>query len=161
MTDRAIDPQLLAELAAVAERNGCELVHAEWKGGVLRLFVDREDREGGVSLADCETVSRQVSALLDVSGFGTGRYLLEVSSPGLDRQLYGPRDYQRFVGRQVRVTFVAGDTGRKRTVRGRLAAYRPARGEFEEEVDVVDAETGVEYTIPLKNMSLARLLVET
>jgi len=160
MTERAIDPQLLAELAAVAERNGCELVHAEWKGGVLRLFLDRdgrEGREGGVSLGDCELVSRQVSALLDVTDFGTGRYLLEVSSPGLDRQLYGPRDYQRFVGRQVRVTFVASDTGRKRTLRGRLAAYRPEAGG---EVDVVDAETGVEYTIPLQNMSLARLLVE-
>jgi ribosome maturation factor RimP len=151
MTDRAIEPRLLAELAAVAERNGCELAHAEFRGGVLRLVLDRE---GGVSLADCETVSRQVSALLDVADFGRGRYLLEVSSPGLDRQLHRPRDYERFVGRGVRITFAEG--GRQRTVRGRLRAYRAEGGE----VEVVDEESGMEYTIPLKNISLARLLVE-
>jgi ribosome maturation factor RimP len=153
MTDRALDPQLAAELAAVAERSGCELAHAEWKGGVLRLYVDRQ---GGVTLADCETVSRQVSALLDVAGFGSGRYLLEVSSPGLDRQLYGARDYARFVGRGLRVTFTAPQNGRRRTLRGRLEAYRPV----EDEVEVVEEETGERVIIPLKNISLARLLVE-
>jgi ribosome maturation factor RimP len=60
-----IDPALVSELAAVAEQAGCELVHAEFVAGVLRLFLDRE---GGVRLADCETVARQVSPLLDVAG---------------------------------------------------------------------------------------------
>lgn len=153
MTDPALDPHLVAELADVAERSGCELAHAEWKGGVLRLFVDRE---GGVTLADCETVSRQVSALLDVAGFGNGRYLLEVSSPGLDRQLHGARDFARFVGRGVRVTFVAPESGRKRTLRGRLQAFRPAA----DEVEVVEEESGERVIIPLQTISLARLLVE-
>ena len=78
--------QITPEIEQVAQAVGCELVHAELKGGVLRLFVDRP--EGGVTLADCQLVSKQVSALLDVLDFGTGRYVLEVSSPGLDRQLY-------------------------------------------------------------------------
>ena len=74
--------EITPEIEQVAQAAGCELVHAELKGGVLRLFVDRPE---GVTLADCQLVSRQVSALLDVLDFGTGRYVLEVSSPGLDR----------------------------------------------------------------------------
>src|SRR4051795_4542952 len=85
--------EITPEIEAVAQAAGCELVHAELKGGVLRLFVDKPE---GVTLADCEHVSRQVSALLDVLDFGPGRYVLEVSSPGLDRQLFKPTGSQGF-----------------------------------------------------------------
>src|SRR5436305_12899905 len=87
--------EITPEIEAVAQAAGCELVHAELKGGVLRLFVEKPE---GVTLADCEQVSRQVSALLDVLDFGPGRYGPEVSSPGRGRQLYKPRAYQRFAG---------------------------------------------------------------
>ncbi len=119
--------ELLAELEQIAAAAGCQLEHAEWKGGVLRLVLDRP--EGGVSLGDCETVSKQVSALLDVADFGKNRYTLEVTSPGLDRQLYRPRDYARFTGRLARVTIRASATGGKRTVVGRLEAFEPERDE--------------------------------
>src|SRR5688572_23221268 len=111
MSGPRLDSALEAELEATVASLGCELVHAEWKGGMLRLYVDRE---GGVHLEDCERVSRAVSPLLDALGFGAGRYLLEVSSPGLDRGLYRPRDYERFAGKLARVQFVNPDTGRKR-----------------------------------------------
>src|SRR5688572_18720905 len=91
-----LDAELVAELEQIAAAAGCQLENAEWKGGVLRLVLDRP--EGGVGLTDCEQVSKQVSALLDVVDFGKNRYTLEVSSPGLDRQLYRPRDYARFTG---------------------------------------------------------------
>lgn len=120
----AITPELEHELGEIVEGSGCELVHAEFKGHLLRLFIDRPERPGGVDLSDCESVSRQVSALLDVVDFGPGRYTLEVSSPGLDRQLYRPSDYRRFVGSLVRVTHRDPDTGKKRTDVGRLAACR-------------------------------------
>jgi ribosome maturation factor RimP len=94
--------ELTPELEQIAAASGCELVHAELKGGVLRVFLDRPEGQGAVTLEDCSHVSRQVSALLDVLDFGTGRYVLEVSSPGLDRQLYKPRDYERFAGRGAR-----------------------------------------------------------
>ena len=71
----AVTPSRIAEitpeLEQVAQAAGCELVHAELKGGVLRLFVDKPE---GVTLADCQLVSKQTSALLDVLDFGTGRY---------------------------------------------------------------------------------------
>jgi ribosome maturation factor RimP len=152
-----IDPELARELAAIAERQGCELLHAEWKGGLLRLFLDRA--EGGVSLSDCEAVSRQASALLDVVDFGSGRYTLEVSSPGLDRQLYGPRDYERFAGRQVKVTYrEPGEGGAKRTVSGRLVAFRPEAG-GSVELDVGAGGAGA-MTVPLARIQVARLEIE-
>lgn len=128
-----LDRDLMAEFEAIADSAGLELVHAEFKGGNLRIFIDRPD--GGVDLSDCEWVSKQVSALLDVVDFGRQRYVLEVSSPGLDRQLYRPRDYERFTGHKVRVTFFAAEGG-KRTVVGRLEQYRPTAPEG------ADGETG-------------------
>lgn len=149
-----IDPALVSELAGVAEQAGCELVHAEFKAGVLRLILDRE---GGVNLADCEAVARQVSPLLDVVGFGGGRYTLEVTSPGLDRELFGARDYQRFAGKRARVTFRSAETGRKRTVVGRLGAFDAAT---DTELVVGEIEGGEAVRIPLADVMKARLEIE-
>jgi ribosome maturation factor RimP len=150
-----IDHDLQRELAAIAASHGCELLHVEFKGALLRLFLDR--LEGGVSLSDCEAVSREASALLDVVDFGPGRYTLEVSSPGLDRQLYGPRDYQRFTGRQVRVTFQEPAAGAKRTVTGRLEAFRPEAGGS---LELAVGGREDRLTIPLDLVQVARLEVE-
>lgn len=158
--------EITPEIEQIAQGAGCELVHAELKGGVLRIFLDKED--GGVALADCERVSRQVSALLDVLDFGAGRYVLEVSSPGLDRQLYQPRDYERFAGRLARVTFEDPETGRRRTEVARLrglrrpAAAPEASGEsLRGSVALLeDGRTGEVRELPLENVKLARLEVE-
>ena len=154
MSGKILDPSVESEIAAVAAGVGCELAHAEWKGGVLRVFLDREE---GVGLEHCEAVARQLSPLLDALEFGSGRYTLEVSSPGLDRQLHRPRDYERFAGRLARVQFRALDTGRKRTVVGRLGAPGPAGAA---EVRVEDRETGELHVIPMASIIMARLEVE-
>src|SRR5262249_59688792 len=140
---------------------GCELVQVEFKGGVLRLVLDREAAPGsdggegdgapGVSLEDCALVSRQASALLDVVDFGPARYTLEVSSPGLDRPLYRPEDYARFSGRLARVTVEAPGV-KKRTVIGRLSGFDPADGG---KVTVTD-EKGVAQVIPLSQVTKAK-----
>ena len=99
----------LEHIRALAERvtasGGLELVAVEWAGspghGLLRLIIDRPG--GSVSHKDCETVSQQVGTLLDVEDLIPSRYLLEVASPGLDRRLYKPADYDRFRGRRVQV----------------------------------------------------------
>ncbi|HEX2254745.1 MAG TPA: ribosome maturation factor RimP [Thermoanaerobaculia bacterium] len=156
-----LDPDLRAEFEAIADSIGCELVEAESKGGTLRLFIDRPD--GGVTLADCERVSRLVSALLDVVDFGKDRYVLEVSSPGLDRQLYRPRDYERFTGQRVRVTFLEPDGGGKRTVVGRLERFRPVatQGQGAEggEITVV-TDDDERLELPLEQVQVARLEIE-
>jgi ribosome maturation factor RimP len=149
--------ELTPEIEQVAEAAGCELVHAELKGQVLRLFIDKPE---GVTLADCEHVSKQASALLDVLDFGTGRYVLEVSSPGLDRQLYKPSDYDRFAGRLVRVTFEDPETGRKKTVVARLAGLRGTAEAGDAEVLLADPRTGEPCGLLLKNVKMARLEIE-
>jgi ribosome maturation factor RimP len=151
MGHKEIEAELETELAEVAASAGCQLLECEFVGGVLRLTLDRP---GGVTLDDCQTVSKQVSALLDVADFGPGKYVLEVSSPGLDRKLYGPRDYERFAGRQVRITWRDPETGRKQTVVGDLTGLLPEDGA---EVALVDSATGEEIRILLKYIELARL----
>jgi len=154
MNGARLDSELEAELEAAVSGLQCELVHAEWKGGILRLFVDRE---GGVTLEDCERVARAVSPLLDALEFGKGRYTLEVSSPGLDRGLYKPRDFERFTGRLARIQFVNPETARKRTVIGRLGAFSAAG---EGEVELVDRDNGELHRISLRNITTARLEIE-
>lgn len=159
-----IGPELYDELESIADAGGCELVHAEFRGGTLRLTIDRPETPGGerqgVTLADCEHVSKQVSAFLDVLDFGRDRYVLEVSSPGLDRQLYRPKDYQRFVGSQVRVTFLEPDGGKKRTVVGRLEEMRPAGPAGAEGEITVATEGGEKLDLPLPSIQVARLEIE-
>jgi ribosome maturation factor RimP len=97
---------------------GLELVDIEFvkagRDAVLRLFIDKE---GGISLEDCAGVSRELSAILDVEDFVPSNYTLEVSSPGLDRPLKKPADYERFAGRLVKLrTYepLPDDAGNKR-----------------------------------------------
>jgi ribosome maturation factor RimP len=152
--------ELQPELEQIADAAGCELVHVEIKGGILRLFLDKPD--GGVSLADCEHVSKLASAWLDVVDFGKSRYVLEVSSPGLDRQLYTVRDYRRFVGRKVRVTMEDPATGKKKTVVGRLEAFDLAEGapEGDARVVVVEEPKGTRHEVSYREIRQARLEIE-
>jgi ribosome maturation factor RimP len=98
------------------ESQGAELVelqygHPKRGRGILRLFVDRPG--GGITLEEITRISRIVGGLLEVRDIIPGAYTLEVSSPGLTRTLKKPQDYQRFVGRLVRVTTRAPWEGRQ------------------------------------------------
>jgi ribosome maturation factor RimP len=154
MTVSTIAQELHRELAAAAERSGCELLDVERLGKTLRLVVDRPE---GVTLGDCETVSRQASAVLDVAEYGQMSYVLEVSSPGLDRKLYGPHDYQRFLGRQIRITWREPGPERKRTVVGRLDRFEPSGAGA---VSVFAEETSEQLEIALPSVEVARLMPE-
>lgn len=91
-------------LEPVLEDLGFECVDLEFKrepqGQVLRIFIDKP---GGVTLDDCVSVSREVGSLLEVDDPIPGKYRLEVSSPGLDRPLKKPADFERFAGQKVKV----------------------------------------------------------
>ena len=150
--DAEIDEGLRAELAGVAESVGCELVHVEWKGGVLRLMIDHP---AGVSHEHCASVSRQAGALLDVVDFGAGRYTLEVSSPGLDRPLLRPADYERFAGKLARITIHPAG-GKKRTVVARLQGLDPTG----KRVLAAEEPKGEPLDIPFADISKARLEIE-
>lgn len=114
-----MDEKKLEELAAQAAAFcGVELYHLDWTGSgrrqVMRVYVDKL---GGVTIADCEHVSRELSTLLDAEDPIPGRYFLEVSSPGMDRRLYQPRHYQDNVGKEAEIkTLQADPNGDKRWV---------------------------------------------
>ena len=91
-------------LKDVVELDGVELVYVEYRPegspSVLRIYIDKP---GGVGLQDCERVSKQASALLDEENLILRRYVLEVSSPGIERPLFKEADYRRFVGKEIRL----------------------------------------------------------
>ncbi|MGA7615951.1 MAG: ribosome maturation factor RimP [Thermoanaerobaculia bacterium] len=88
----------------IVTSEGYEMVHIEYRRAgrdfLLRVDIDKEE---GVTLADCQLVSDQLSAYLDVEDVVPGAYELQVSSPGLDRKFYKDSDYEKFLGRLVRV----------------------------------------------------------
>ena len=96
----------IAQRVAVSE--GLEVVEVEVKGGGRNQFVRISiDKPEGVSHADCELVSQQVGTILDVEDVVPGHYTLEVSSPGIERKLLKPADYDRFQGKKAKVTLRA------------------------------------------------------
>ena len=101
--------QLHALIAPVAASLGCELWGLEYltqgRYTTVRIYIDREE---GVSLEDCEKVSRQVSSVMDVEDPIDSEYTLEVSSPGMDRPLYTLEQYARYIGEQINVRLRLG-----------------------------------------------------
>jgi len=107
--------RLIALIEPLLARLGYELVELEYAAGrsqaVLRIFIDTPK---GISVDDCERVSREVAALLDVDDPIPTAYTLEVSSPGFDRVLRTPAHFERFVGERVFVELKAPRAGRRR-----------------------------------------------
>jgi ribosome maturation factor RimP len=144
----------------VAGSLGLEIFDVEWKIGkqrLLRVYIDRlpgpENPEGlGVTHKDCERVSEQLSVILDVEDLIPGlSYVLEVSSPGLDRKLIKPADYQRFVGRLAKV-WVSDPIENQNYFEGRLAGYADGMVKL----NVRDRELAV----PFSGIKKANLVVE-
>ncbi len=113
---------------------------------LLRIFIDTED---GVNVDDCERVSRQLSSVLEVEDTLPGNCDLEVSSPGIDRSLYDPEQYQRFVGAMLRLRLAAPLAGR-RNFKGRLLACRDGKA-------TLDLE-GQRCDIPLEQVERANII---
>ena len=95
-----LEQRLLPVVTRIVEAEGMEVVEVRFGRSTLQVFIHRE---GGVSLGDCETVSRLLSVALDVEDCIPFRYTLEVSSPGLDRPLKTARDFTRVIGRRIRL----------------------------------------------------------
>jgi ribosome maturation factor RimP len=143
---------------SVAERvtadRGFELVDVELKQArgdkLVRIFVDRT---GGIGLQDLQSVSEEVSAILDAEDPIEGHYTLEVSSPGLDRPLRGEADYRRFVGRLAKLSSYEPVEGRRHWT-GRIVACDDGIVTLELEGEKASAR------VPLAKLSHGRLEVE-
>lgn len=138
--------------APLATREGMELVDVEIGGGggrqILRVYLDKE---GGVSLEDCSSLSRALSAALDVEDPLDGAYDLEVSSPGLDRSLRTPEHFEKFKGNKVRVkTFgPVPECENRKTFVGILKGF--SEGKVMVDVD------GKEFHVPHAQVSKAKI----
>ena len=134
----------------VAAREELELVHWELVGppgrSLLRIYIDKPV---GVTLDDCETVSKQVGLLLDVEDLIPSRYTLEVSSPGVERGLYKPADYRRFQGQRIKLKSLQSING-QRNFRGTL------EGIEENRVRITDDHAG-SIEIPYEDVVRATL----
>ena len=147
----------LEKIRQIAERvttsEGLTLFDVELKGArdnqLLRVYIDKP---GGVTHADCQLVSEQLSALLDVEDPVPGHYVLEISSPGLNRQLVKPRDFAYFTGRRARVV-LREPVGAQRVYEGLLAGLESGR------VRLDLGDRGISE-FELSNISKAKLVVE-
>ena len=159
MTDKATD---IAKLLAPTIRSlGLELLGAEYLpapgSATLRLYIDVPEGETGadgepraVTIEDCEAVSREVSAQLDVEDPISGQYTLEVSSPGVDRPLFAPDQFARFAGEKAKVGLKLPQDGRRR-LQGTILRV--------EGDSIVFAIDGVgEFAVALDNIDKARLV---
>jgi ribosome maturation factor RimP len=129
---------------------GCELIFSEvvrlGSRVVLRLFVDKPN---GVTIADCEKVSREVEPILDAEDFFSGQYLLEVSSPGVDRPLRNT-DFAKYTGQRVRVELKLAKENRRKLV-GMIE-------KIEGESVVLVLEKELRFTIELSEIKKANLI---
>lgn len=137
-------------IEGVVEAEGFELVHVAFQpkgaASILRIYIDKP---GGVNLSDCQRVSRQVGVVLDVEDLIPHQYVLEVSSPGLERPIFKESEYQRFKGKEVRVTLLEKLEGRRNfTGFIRDFANRTLRLESQ----------GREYEIPVDRIKKANLV---
>lgn len=118
---------------------------------LLRVYIDREI-SGGVTLADCEGVSRDLGAALDVEDIVPHAYTLEVSSPGLDRALTKPEHFVRFTGSMIKIKTYQPIDGQK--------VFRGTLGALDENAVMLKLDSGAVLNIPIDNIARASLEVE-
>jgi len=151
--------EIISRISEIARRvgdsEGIEIVDVEFLGGgrsrLLRIYIDRPT--GGVTHADCEFISQQVGTILDVEDVIPGdSYTLEVSSPGLERKLATPKDFERFVGKKAKVT-LREPIENQRHWEGKLAGFSQGIVELE-------SSAGKIIHFPLEQVQKANLKFE-
>ena len=149
--DKTADIARLVE--PVLQSMGYELVRVHYGSGsgrpTLQIMAERQDRKA-MTVDDCAEISRTISALLDVEDPLEEAYMLEVSSPGIDRPLIRPADYQRFAGFEARLELTQPVEGRKR-FRGRIGELVDGRVRIIEEAG--------DFRVPLEQINKAKLVL--
>jgi ribosome maturation factor RimP len=140
-------------LTAAVETMGYDLfgieLYSSRGNATLRVYIDDKH---GITLADCQRVSHQLSGLLNVDNLISGRYTLEISSPGLERPLLEHQHFVRFSGSKVRIQLRELLNGRRRLI-GHLLGVK------QNDILFADGE-GREWRIPFERIAKARLVSE-
>jgi ribosome maturation factor RimP len=142
--------QIRGLIEPLCEAEGIELVHIEYRGEasgrILRIYIDTAE---GVTIDDCVRINRQVGDILDIYLENTGSYNLEVSSPGPNRPLSNQNDYERFIGRQAKISTTQPIDGQK-NFKGVLAGISAESVKLSVE--------GTILSIPFKEIARAQLV---
>jgi ribosome maturation factor RimP len=154
------------DIERAVEEQGLELVELEMAGNrarpILRVYVDRPDSvpgQPGVSLEDCAVLSRKLEGFLDGREDLSDKYVLEVSSPGIERPLTRPRDWRRFAGQEVSVRGKNPLGGRARKLQGELLGLAEQEGGEEGKETVrLRLDGGEEVAFPLAEVERAHLV---
>ncbi len=150
--DATVADQVREIVEPIIQSEGMELVDLEYRrehrGRVLRLFIDRE---GGVTISDCASISHEVDRNLDVAGIPSEPYTLEVSSPGLTRPLRAEADFRRFTNRLIKLRTAVSIDDRK-SFKGKLLGCHDGLIEIEEKDRVIE--------VPLSQIIKANLEVD-
>ena len=152
----ATKDQLTELIEPVCVDAGYELVAIEYKGsgsgGLLRVYIDYPvGADKSIGFDDCEKLSRELSAILDVEDPIVDKYNLEVSSPGIERPLRTPEHFKRFVGQEAKVSLREGLDGRRKFT-GLLIAVSDSGDTVTINVD------GTNFDLPLADLSSAKLV---
>ncbi len=149
-----LEESLFQLLEPVLREYGYELVLVEITGlpnrRNIRVFVDRE---GGINVEDCARASRIIDPLIESHSVFPGSYVLEVSSPGLDRPLFKETDYERFAGKKVRIRL-------RRPIENRRNFTGILRGLKDKKLILVELEEGIQVELPLEEIQKANLVFE-
>jgi ribosome maturation factor RimP len=156
---------LSRDIERAVEEQGLELVELETAGNrarpILRVYVDRPDSvpgEPGVSLEDCAVLSRKLESFLDGREDLSDQYVLEVSSPGIERPLTKARDWRRFAGQEVSVRGKSPLGGRARKLQGELLGLAEEGGEEGDATVRLRLDGGEEVSFPLAEVERANLV---
>lgn len=153
MGSGSIEERIREIAIKAAKENGVEFVHLEIAGTkrnqVVRVFADKE---GGITIEDCSNVSRSIEKVMDADDFMPGAYVLEVSSPGLDRELYSLDDFVKFSGKLAKIKMKPDFAGPK-SLNGRIVKVDGTAVAFED-------RTAGEIVFPYASVAKANLKVD-
>ena len=153
MGSDSIEERIRGIAVSAAKESGVDFVHLEIAGTkrnqIVRVFADKE---GGITLEDCSNVSRSIEKVMDAEDFMTAAYDLEVSSPGLDRELYSIADFAKFTGKLAKVKMKAEFEGPK-ALNGRIV-------KVEGDEIVIDDRTAGEVIFTYPYVAKANLKID-
>jgi ribosome maturation factor RimP len=153
MENGSIEESIRRIATEAAAASDVEFVHSEVVGSkrnmTVRVYIDKP---GGVTLEDCSVVSKRMEAVLDADDLIPSAYLLEVSSPGLERELYSAADFEKFIGQRVKVK-LANAIDNQKVFIGRIAAVED--GEI-----VIEEKTRGTIKFPHSEVTKANLRVD-
>ena len=153
MESRSIETTIKEIALKAAADCGVEFIHLEIAGTkrnqIVRIFADKE---GGITIEDCSNVSKAVEAAMDADDFMPAAYVLEVSSPGLDRELYSLADFEKFVGKLAKIKMKPDFDGPK-GLNGRILKIEGGEITF-------DDRTSGELTFRYESVAKANLKID-